>query len=205
VGVEFGDYSGLTNVAGTAHPAWADASNSTSDNPNGTNNFDAYTDAFTTKLTPVSPCLRFTCVVAELKPDFVVLECALMPCIIRDPVDRNCTMKFNCPGCPPGALCQPWYTFLVGDMDPAWRVDLFDPRGQRVNYQTRKAGAGTLFSFQPEKQFFVNGKLGGYSFVFETTKRSLLHKQQSVAMGVSAGARPFGSEYGSSKMMKNKR
>jgi hypothetical protein len=90
-------------------------------------------------------------------------------------------------------------------MDPAWHVDLFDPRGQRVNYQTRKTGAGTLFSFQPEKRFFVNGKLGSYSFVFETTKRSLIGKEQSVAMGVSAGARPFGAEYGSSKMMKNER
>ena len=74
-----------------------------------------------------------------------------------------------------------------------------------MNYQTRKTGVGTLFSFQPEKQFFVNGKLGGYSFVFKTTKRSMLGKEQSVAMGVSAGARPFGAEYGSSKMMKKKK
>ena len=43
-GVEFGDYSGLTVSGGMAHPTWADASNSTSDNPNGTSNFDAYTD-----------------------------------------------------------------------------------------------------------------------------------------------------------------
>jgi endonuclease YncB( thermonuclease family) len=43
-GVEFGDYSGLTVSAGIAHPTWADTSNSTGNNPNGTANFDAYTD-----------------------------------------------------------------------------------------------------------------------------------------------------------------
>jgi len=49
-GVEFGDYSGLTLTDGTAHPAWADTSNSTGDNPNGTNSFDAYTDLFPVSL-----------------------------------------------------------------------------------------------------------------------------------------------------------
>lgn len=43
-GVEFGDYSGLTVSGGIAHPTWADTSNSTGNNPNGTSNFDAYTD-----------------------------------------------------------------------------------------------------------------------------------------------------------------
>jgi endonuclease YncB( thermonuclease family) len=45
-GVEFGDYSGLTATGGFAHPTWADTSNSTGDNPNGTANFDAYVDSF---------------------------------------------------------------------------------------------------------------------------------------------------------------
>lgn len=46
-GVEFGDYSGLAYFQGLAHPSWADTSNSTGDNPNGTSNFDAYTDRVT--------------------------------------------------------------------------------------------------------------------------------------------------------------
>lgn len=40
---EFGDYSGLAYFNGVAHPIWADTSNSTRDNPDGTANFDAYT------------------------------------------------------------------------------------------------------------------------------------------------------------------
>ena len=46
-GVEFGDYSGLTYFKGFFHPIWADTSNSTGNNPNGTANFDAYTDRIT--------------------------------------------------------------------------------------------------------------------------------------------------------------
>jgi hypothetical protein len=44
--MDFGDYSGLTLAAGTAHPVWADSSNSTGDNPNGTSAFDTYTDEY---------------------------------------------------------------------------------------------------------------------------------------------------------------
>lgn len=43
-GVEFGDYSGLTYFMGFFHPIWADTSNSTANNPDGTANFDAYSD-----------------------------------------------------------------------------------------------------------------------------------------------------------------
>ena len=49
-GMDFGDYSGLTLTAGTAHPIWADSSNSTGDNPNGTSAFDTYTDKYALSL-----------------------------------------------------------------------------------------------------------------------------------------------------------
>lgn len=43
-GVDYGDYTGLAFVAGVAYPVWADNSNSTGDNPNGTlSRFDVYT------------------------------------------------------------------------------------------------------------------------------------------------------------------
>ncbi|CAN5199217.1 hypothetical protein BH20ACT24_BH20ACT24_12760 [soil metagenome] len=42
-GVDYGDYTGLDFYAGNAHPGWADNSNSTGDNPDGTlNEFDVY-------------------------------------------------------------------------------------------------------------------------------------------------------------------
>jgi hypothetical protein len=45
-GIDFGDYSGLSFVAGVAHPAWADNSNSTGTNPDGAlHQLDIYTAA----------------------------------------------------------------------------------------------------------------------------------------------------------------
>jgi hypothetical protein len=41
---DFGDYEGLSYFQGLAHPIWPDSSNSTANNPEGTGNFDAYTD-----------------------------------------------------------------------------------------------------------------------------------------------------------------
>jgi hypothetical protein len=44
--IEFGDYTGLAFTFGIAHPAWADNSNSTGDNPDGTlHAFDVYSAA----------------------------------------------------------------------------------------------------------------------------------------------------------------
>lgn len=44
--VDYGDYTGLAFVSGVAYPAWADNSNSTGDNPNGTlRAFDVYVAA----------------------------------------------------------------------------------------------------------------------------------------------------------------
>ncbi len=42
--IQYGDYSGLAYFQGRVHPIWADNSNSTADNPNGTGRYDAYTD-----------------------------------------------------------------------------------------------------------------------------------------------------------------
>ncbi len=43
-GIDYGDYTGLSFHAGVFYPIWADNSNSTGDNPNGTlNQFDLYT------------------------------------------------------------------------------------------------------------------------------------------------------------------
>ena len=44
--IDYGDHSGLSFYAGVAHPAWADNSNSTGDNPDGAlHKLDIYTAA----------------------------------------------------------------------------------------------------------------------------------------------------------------
>ena len=54
-GNELGDYLGLDFYGGVFHPCWADDSNSTGDNPNGTTNLDFYTAAVT--VVPAVPML----------------------------------------------------------------------------------------------------------------------------------------------------
>ena len=45
-GIDYGDYTGLSFYAGTAHPAWSDNSNSTATNPDGAlHQLDVYTAA----------------------------------------------------------------------------------------------------------------------------------------------------------------
>jgi hypothetical protein len=44
---QFSDYAGLTYFQGLAHPVWGDTSNSGGLNPDGTAEFDAYTDSVT--------------------------------------------------------------------------------------------------------------------------------------------------------------
>lgn len=45
--IQFGDYSGMTYFQGFVHPIWADVSNSTGNNPDGTTTYEAYTDVVT--------------------------------------------------------------------------------------------------------------------------------------------------------------
>jgi len=54
-GNELGDYIGLDFFNGVFHPAWADDSNSTGDNPDGTTDMDYYTAAVS--LVPTTPVL----------------------------------------------------------------------------------------------------------------------------------------------------
>ena len=42
--IQFGDYAGLDYFQGVAHPIWADNSNVTANNPDGTTRYDAYSD-----------------------------------------------------------------------------------------------------------------------------------------------------------------
>lgn len=54
-GNELGDYIGLDFYNGVFHPCWADDSNSTGDNPDGTTNLDYYTASVT--LVPARPII----------------------------------------------------------------------------------------------------------------------------------------------------
>lgn len=194
-GMEFGDYSGLTYGGGFAHPIWGDASNSTGNNPDGTSNIDSFTDRFGRPLV-LSFCITHpaACDKPVLKPEHIQFACVKYPCIFQDFIPHNCLIKFVCPGCPPGALCPPYFTFGIEGLDPAWRVELYDPTGHVVAYEQRKTPRGTMISFRPAREYFKDGKIGDYFFTFETVDRAQLGREQSVRMTVQGGNEPFGSQ-----------
>jgi hypothetical protein len=191
--MDFGDYSGLTFVQGVAHPIWGDISNSTGDNPDGTSNFDAYTDRVSRNYISICIAHPEICLKPNLKPNFVVINCIKLPCVFQDFIPRNCLIKFVCPGCGPGELCPPEFTFGIEGLDPAWHVELYDPRGQLVDYQLARTRTGIAITFRPKGEYFKHGKIGNYFFTFETDERSQLGKTQSIRMTVRAGNKASGT------------
>ena len=75
-GVEFGDYSGLTLTGNVAHPVWADTSNSTGDNPEGTAGFDSYVDYLSVLAADytlgVTPPSQAVCALTDPDPVYTV-------------------------------------------------------------------------------------------------------------------------------------
>src|SRR5207237_832476 len=63
-GNELGDYLGLDFFGGVVYPVWADDSNSTGDNPNGTTNLDYYGAAVTVSAVPEPSSLAMLAVAA---------------------------------------------------------------------------------------------------------------------------------------------
>ncbi len=72
-------------------------------------------------------------------------------CVAFDPIDRNCLVKYSCPGCPPGALC-PSYHFGFQGMDPeVWDLSVLTKEGDPVPYELARTKEGLELSFRPEK------------------------------------------------------
>ncbi len=70
---ELGDYTGLAFHAGIMYPSWADSSNSTGDNPDGTNaGLDVYVAAFRPLLSPTNLRITKACAPTPVVPGATV-------------------------------------------------------------------------------------------------------------------------------------
>lgn len=112
------------------------------------------------------------CGVARMKPGLLVLKCAVGDfCRIRDPLPKNCLVKFNCPGCEGTALCPPYYHIYLDDFDPElWDVDLRTRDDRAVNYELNFTTTGVVLSFRPDRKYYDQKSIGDYDLVFEATK-----------------------------------
>lgn len=80
-------------------------------------------------------------------------------------------MKWNCPGCAPGALCPPWYNITFEGIDPrVWEIGLFTHDGDRVRHFLRPTQNGAVLSFRPSEKMFRPKTIGDYALTFESSK-----------------------------------
>jgi Ca2+-binding RTX toxin-like protein len=104
--LDYGDFAGLTFQDGVLHPAWADNSNSTGDNPNGTlMNMDVYTAAVIVG-DGNPPVFTF------VPPDIVTTSCGALDigaATAADECDPSVTITNDAPAIfPPGTTIVTW-------------------------------------------------------------------------------------------------
>lgn len=132
-----------------------------------------------------------SCVVPKrFDRNLLVLECPSRDCLVVDPLPQNCLMKFECPGCSPRGLCPPYYNLFFDGLDD-WTITVFDPNGKPVRVPQLKTQTGIVISFRPEKRFFENGKIGGYSLVFRMGRKGKVGQEYRIRTRLEASDKPF--------------
>lgn len=166
-GNQYGDYNGLVAYRAVAFPSWTDRRPT---NPGGKEQI------FTAKISkggfippPLSVCLtnpKLCQAPLGMLPGLVELKCLVKPCLVIDPLPKNCLVKFNCPGCSPGGLCPPFYNITLQGLETAWKVGLVGPKGGPVQHRQVQTADGLVVSFRPSKLSFQEGKIGDYYLTF---------------------------------------
>ena len=102
--------------------------------------------------------------------DLIRIKCKFLPCIIIDPIPRNCLVKWDCPGCPPGGLCPPFYHVVFDDTIRPWEVGVIDKQGRDVPHQLRQMQGRTVLSVRPRGEGEAAGSFSDLSLVFRADK-----------------------------------
>lgn len=115
----------------------------------------------------VAPLL---CQSPEFDPGILRIPVDTFPVRVVDPIPRNCTLKWNCPGCE-GGLCPGFYHIYLDDLDPAdWSVEVVNQRGEYVTQRVARQGTGIVVSFRPRPAEFREQDIGDYYLTFETLR-----------------------------------
>jgi len=129
----------------------------------------------------------------------IVLNCKEIGCIIRDPIPKNCTIKYQCPGCDWGGICPPYYTLYFEGLGRAWDVSLFDGKNRPVKYGKYKTkNGGTVITFRPDKGNYKDGSIGDYYLAFEMLGAGKPGVDYSIKTRLTRGNVPYVSARGKS-------
>jgi hypothetical protein len=111
------------------------------------------------------------CEIPKLDLERIAWTCTVVPCRVIDPVPKNCTVKWECPGCPPGGLCPPWYHITLDGIDPEiWEVGLYTSGGDDVPHVVRRTNSGFVLSFRPAEKGFRPKEIGDLVLTFESNR-----------------------------------
>jgi hypothetical protein len=126
---------------------------------------------YVVKICKLNPRL---CVIPKLEREVLKWKCAVVPCRVLDPVPKNCTLKWDCPGCSPAGLCPPWYNITLEGIDPkAWDIGVYTSGGDYVRSFLRPIDRGVVLSFRPSPRAFKEKEIGDYVLSFESDKVTL--------------------------------
>ncbi len=119
------------------------------------------------------------------------LQCLMRPCVVIDPLPRNCLVKFKCPGCRPGGMCPPYYHIHLDGLGDDWDVGLLDADGQELEHELHRTRDGTVVSFRPSKERFIAGSIGSYLLAFEMRDRARVGAEYNVRAQLTVGDRHY--------------
>jgi hypothetical protein len=123
----------------------------------------------------VDLCKQFPelCGGPRLGPGNVTVDVTGLPHVAIDKIQRNCLMKYPCPGCEGVANCPPFYHMYFYGMDPElWQLGLVNAKGLPVDAEVVPLRDGLVVSFRPPKKDFVEGSIADYSLLMYMSKET---------------------------------
>jgi hypothetical protein len=142
------------------------------------------------------------CPIPGLAPNRITLHCDRLPCVFRDPVPRNCLIKYACNPCSTVSLCPPYEHFVFEGLDlDLWDVALFDGAGEPVRHDLIRGDKDVVLRFRPDSAHYVDRRIGDYVLAFALKPgaklgtyqvRTRLVMSSKPGTGAAAGLEPRG-------------
>ncbi|PPK88167.1 photosystem II stability/assembly factor-like uncharacterized protein [Neolewinella xylanilytica] len=144
-----------------------------------------------------SPCLLnpALCIDLDLDDFRIGIDCGgRFPCYGRDPIPRNCLVKYRCPGCEEVALCPPFYSMLFEDFPfEHFDLGLFHPNADTIDYGTTRVGKDLILTFRPSEALYEEAGIGAYELIFSarSNQDATIKARHEIATSIIAGDKPF--------------
>ena len=118
------------------------------------------------------------------------VKCAVVPCIVVDPLPRNCTVKWSCPACPPGSRCGPYFHIVFDESLGPWKPGIVDGRGRLIGFEPRRVGRFTVLTLRPLESDLRDGEIADYRLVLMSTGSVTPGREYTIRARLETSASP---------------